>query len=506
MGNRIKRCKVLIYTLIAALILPMGISSHEVYAAVADSKDEITPSVIVYNCGDLVQAIDNAEDGDIIGIASNIELDSDVSVLGSDDKQITIIKAFEGAFIRMLDVDVIVKNIVFDGNSSVYNRDYDPMIQVEGKAEFENVTFQNCYNQWGGGAIKTEGGRIGFIGCHFVNNEASEGGHIMVGSSTYVKAIDSIFENGKVSRAGGAVKIEDNYGTGNDNEIVFVGCKMIGNQAGYGGAIANKGNVKIIDSIIYGNTAETGADILNYCGSSFEMDSIAELIELYATDGILPLEWEFDYVDQAYIEGNIDKENSLSAMKLKFEKIKQEDNTDNSEDKEDAHSDASGDSDTGNDDSQNKDTTEDDSNTSNNPSDNEQNTESNNEQNNTDSTENEGGKDENDSTDSNVTTGGNDNQDVDSNVDESTENNSSNTPNIEEPTETNAPNDSESNDKNESDKNESDNREDSNTQLESDNNSSGNNSSENNNIAENNNSASDLGANVPNNNENDIGI
>ena len=488
MGNRIKRCKVLIYTLIAALILPMGISSHEVYAAVADSKDEITPSVIVYNCGDLVQAIDNAEDGDIIGIASNIELDSDVSVLGSDDKQITIIKAFEGAFIRMLDVDVIVKNIVFDGNSSVYNRDYDPMIQVEGKAEFENVTFQNCYNQWGGGAIKTEGGRIGFIGCHFVNNEASEGGHIMVGSSTYVKAIDSIFENGKVSRAGGAVKIEDNYGTGNDNEIVFVGCKMIGNQAGYGGAIANKGNVKIIDSIIYGNTAETGADILNYCGSSFEMDSIAELIELYATDGILPLEWEFDYVDQAYIEGNIDKENSLSAMKLKFEKIKQEDdsnldnsdkpsegediedkphsgnndnennsltdsdNTDNSEDKEDAHSDASGDSDTGNDDSQNKDTTEDDSNTSNNPSDNEQNTESNNEQNNTDSTENEGGKDENDSTDSNVTTGGNDNQDVDSNVDESTENNSSNTPNIEEPTETNAPNDSESNDKNESDK------------------------------------------------------
>lgn len=156
-----KKCKFLIYALIAALALLIDISSHEVYAATEFSEDEITPSVVVYNCKDLVQAVDNAEDGDVIGIASNIEVESGIEMLGCDDKQVTIIKAFEGAFIRMcLNADIKVKNIVFDGNSSVYSRDYNPMIQVEGKAEFENAAFQNCYNQWSGGAIKVEGGEL----------------------------------------------------------------------------------------------------------------------------------------------------------------------------------------------------------------------------------------------------------------------------------------------------------------------------------------------------------
>lgn len=535
---KVKRCKLLIYALIAALILPMGVSSHEVYAAVADSEDEITPSVIVYNYKDLVQAIDNAEDGDVIGIASNIEVDSGIQMLGSDDKQITIIKAFEGAFIRMyLDVDIKVKNIVFDGNSSVYNRDYNPMIQVEGKAEFENVTFRNCYNQWSGGALQVEGAKVTLTDCYFKNNQASSGAHIMVHSSSYVQATNCMFENGLSENGGGAVKLEKLYGSGEPNKIEFFNCTIIGNKARYGGAIENFGDVKISNSIIYGNTAEAAADILNYTGSSFEMDMLDNLTELYATVGVIPLEWEIDYTDNAYIGGNIDKENPLSAIKLKYEIIQKENDsdanspednpsdsdkpqtenndtenesdkgnndsnsekdslidTDNSEDKEDAPSDVSGDSDTENEDSQNKDTTEDDSNTSNNSSDDEQNTESNNEQSNTDITENEGGKNENNSTDSNVTTGGNDNQDVDSSLDESTENNSSDTPNTEETTETNAPNDSENNDKNESDKNESDNQEDSNMQLESDNSDSNNVNSSGNNVT------SDSGSNGAQNN------
>lgn len=322
MRSKVKRYKLWVCALIAALILPISISNHEVYAAEGCLENEITPSVIVYNCKDLVQAVNNAEDGDVIGIASNICIESGVGVLGSDDKRITIIKMTEGAFIQMyLSADVKIKNITFDGNSSVYNRDYNPMIHVEGKAVFENAIFQNCYNQWAGGAIVVESGEVNLTGCYFANNQAGEGGHIAARSSAHVKATGSIFESGVSARGGGVVKIESSYG--NDTKIEFIGCKMIGNQARYGGAIANKGSVKITNSIIYGNTAETGADFLNYSGSSFEMDSIDKLAELYAKDGIRPLEWENDYIDKAYIEGDIDKDNPLSAMKLIYKGILQ---------------------------------------------------------------------------------------------------------------------------------------------------------------------------------------
>lgn len=291
------------------------------------NQESLQPKVVVYNCKDLVKAIDNAEDGDVIGIASNIEIESGIEMLGCDDKQITIIKAFEGAFIRMyLDVNIKVKNIIFDGNSSVYSHDYNPMIQVNGKAEFENVTFQNCCNQWSGGAIVAEGGEVNLIRCYFNNNQAGGGGHIVAHSSARVKVVDSILENGLSTRGGGAAKIEFSYG--DKTEIEFIGCKMVGNQASYGGAIANKGSVKITNSVIYGNVAETGADILNYSGSSFEMDSIEELKELYAMDNILPLEWKFDYVDKAYIEGDIDKNNPCAALKLLYKEIPEEKNPD----------------------------------------------------------------------------------------------------------------------------------------------------------------------------------
>lgn len=334
--------KFLIYVLVVAMLLPVTVPSCKIYAATETKVDLENENVadnslrIVYSYKELVQAMNEVGNGDIVGIASNIEIDSDVNVVGCDDKRITIMKMFEGAFIQVnYNADVKFKNVIFDGNSSIYNQEYTPMIQAYGKTTFENVTFQNCCNNWSGGAVRASGCEMDIIRCHFKNNQANEGGHLVVSSSAKVKAVDSLFENGVAIAGGGVVKIEEQYSSdGTINSIDFAGCKMVGNQARYGGAIANKGNVKITNSIIYGNNAETAADIINYSNSSFEIDSLEELTELYSVDGVRPLAWEFDYIDRAYICGDIDKDNPFSAMKLKYEKIGQENDevTDNPND------------------------------------------------------------------------------------------------------------------------------------------------------------------------------
>lgn len=317
-----KLWKSLVCVLMMVMLLPIGVPIHKVYAATDSGYVTVSPSVIVGNYKELVKAIDEAEDGDAIGISSNICIEG-AAVLGNSEKRLTLLRMAEYGYIHVYDSGIVkFKNITFDGNSSIYDNGYIPMIQANGKVDFENVIFQNCYNQWAGGAIVVESGEVNITGCHFTNNQAGEGGHIVVHSSAHVKATDSIFENGVSTRGGGAAKIESSYET--NGKIEFVACKIFENQARYGGAIANKGSVKITDSIIYGNRAETGADFLNYSGSLFEMDSIEELVGLYTTDGIRPLKWENDYVDKAYIEGDIEKENPLSAMKLIYEKVSQE--------------------------------------------------------------------------------------------------------------------------------------------------------------------------------------
>lgn len=317
-----KLWKSLVCVLMMVMLLPIGVQIHKVYAATDSGYVTVSPSVIVGNYKELVKAIDEAEDGDAIGISSNICIEG-VAVLGNSEKRLTLLRMAEYGYIHVYDSGIVkFKNITFDGNSSIYDNGYIPMIQANGKVDFENVIFQNCYNQWAGGAIVVESGEVNITGCHFTNNQAGEGGHIVVHSSAHVKATDSIFENGVSTRGGGAAKIESSYEI--NGKIEFVACKIFENQARYGGAIANKGSVKITDSIIYGNRAETGADFLNYSGSLFEMDSIEELVGLYTTDGIRPLKWENDYVDKAYIEGDIEKENPLSAMKLIYEKVSQE--------------------------------------------------------------------------------------------------------------------------------------------------------------------------------------
>lgn len=290
------------------------------------NQESLQPKIVVSNYKELAQAIEESEDGNVIGIDNIIELNLDVSILGNSEKRLTICRMSENSYISAsLSADVKVENIIFDGRGVDFDRCYVPMFQVEGKVNFKNVTFQNCYNNWSGGAVIANGGEMNITGCHFINNRASEGGHIIV-QSAKISVQNSIFENGIAENGGGAVKVGLIYGY--DNGIEFNNCKLVGNQAKFGGAIANHGNVKITSSVIYGNQAKSAADIINYLDSSFQVDSIEEVMELYKESGITPKEWIYDYDNKSYISGDIDKSNPNAALKLVYEEIPQKDNSD----------------------------------------------------------------------------------------------------------------------------------------------------------------------------------
>lgn len=329
--------KLLCYLMSGALVLTnlavmpaVSTSAAELTGQDNGNQETLQPKVIVSSYDELAQAIDEAENEDVIGIDNIIELNSDVSMLGSTEKRITICRMSEnGYFLINNSASVTVNNIFFNGNASVYDRCYVPMFQVNGKTDFNNDTFENCHNNWSGGAIIANGGEMNITRCHFKNNRANEGGHIVV-QAAKVSVQNSIFENGIAENGGGAVEIELIYGY--DNGIEFNNCRLVGNQAKFGGAIANKGSVKITNSILHGNQAKIAAEFINYMDSSFQIDSIEEVIELYKSIGIVPIEWVYDYDNKSYISGDIDKSNPNSALKLIYEEIPKKDNPDESGD------------------------------------------------------------------------------------------------------------------------------------------------------------------------------
>lgn len=67
-----KLWKSLVCVLMMVMLLPIGVPIHKVYAATGSGYVTVSPSVIVGNYKELVKAIDEAEDGDAIGISSNI--------------------------------------------------------------------------------------------------------------------------------------------------------------------------------------------------------------------------------------------------------------------------------------------------------------------------------------------------------------------------------------------------------------------------------------------------
>jgi len=333
------RNRLLCYLLSGALaltnlaIMPtLTVSAAEPIEHDDGSQEELQPNVIVSNYDELVQAIDEAENGDVIGIDRIISICNDGDYLGVADKHITILKMADKAYFEVAQsAKLTVRNLTFDGNKDNYNKtNTNPIFCINSNVLFQNVVIENCYTQSYGGGLCINSGVVNINDCTFMNNYAlGQGGHIMLFNTAIVNVRNTIFTKGKSGQDGGAICINGERATVN-----LINSKVYGNQSkGVGGGIKNNGKSFLNNTIIYGNTAECGADIANTMYAKFQIESIEKLIEIYKSANILPKTWitDFDY-DSMMPPNLIDLSQDYALVKLDYEEIPEEEKSDNKTD------------------------------------------------------------------------------------------------------------------------------------------------------------------------------
>ena len=231
----------------------------------------------------LKKAIEQANDNDIIGITDIISAD-DFSIIGTNEKHITLKRMNSIASIYLGTGSYTITNITFDGNNIKSQYSFVESVQ---NTTISNCTFKNCIDTWEGGCINAMDKKLYINNCTFTNNQALHGGHIACNGGEYVEINDSVLSNG---------------------------------SAQIGGAIYSNGNLTIENTKFYNNTASTGgADI--YCIGTLDLkDSIEDLQKLYPESELKPIAWVSDYNDDN------------SYLKLEFGIIEEENQDENNQD------------------------------------------------------------------------------------------------------------------------------------------------------------------------------
>lgn len=332
-----------------AVMPAVSASAAEVTESNNQNQETLQPKVIVSSYDELSQAIDEAEDGDIIGIDSVIQIEDDNIVLGNNIKRITIIRSARKSGIEISGKNPVINNIVFDGNGIEYKDIFYPMLDAKNGGKFTDLEIRNCHNNIWGAALKITGGTVVVSDCNFHDNVGSESAHIGVMGAEDISIYRSIFKNGHVENCAGAIGV---YSKG--MSALIKDCIITGNHADrYAGGVVNWGNLTLNNTVIYSNTALCGADIMNYPDSEFHMDSLEQIKETYESVSIIPKEWIADYDDEVLQgvnpSGIYDKN---AYLKLVYEEIPKEEedssggNNDNSqienEDKKDESDSESG--------------------------------------------------------------------------------------------------------------------------------------------------------------------
>lgn len=276
-----KRTRFLTILLTVALVLPTVL--YTVPKALAAS----IPTATVSNSDDLIAAIENAAEGDVIGIDGKITIEASV-VLGDENKKLTLQKVSPNSYIYINPgYSVSIQNITFDGAELEGTQAF---LQSDSYVEVTNCTFQNHLST-GNGAVAIWNGEMMFTNCIFQNNSAFQGAAINVGGMCKADFESCTFKNNQATMGGGAIT--------NGGEVVLKQCLLTENTADIGGAIRNNGLLTIEKSKIFKNTAEIGSDIASGASNTVTFsDSIAELNELYASDGFTA-EWVKEFVSSS---------------------------------------------------------------------------------------------------------------------------------------------------------------------------------------------------------------
>ena len=312
MKERKKRKKLWMVLVLAISLIT--VQTMQTRAEASDGEARDAHYVCVENLSEFQAAVEQAEDGDIIGLGAVITIDSFIERLGTEDKHIKVVRMnLNSGF-----------EIVQGGNVGMYNMDFDgrdiftatcPMFCVYGSLRLEQSTVQNCsYTSKGGAVYVTRNGGLTTNGVIFNGNSAGQGGHIY--NEGVVNLNNTWLGNGVAAADGGAIKSCEQA------VLMLTNCVLRGNSAAlYGGAVSNSGNMIMSHSIAFGNSAEFGADIANDRSATYSDGyEIAELEDLFTAEGVTASGWEFDCADTSSpTVSGFDTDNPDSLKKMNYE-------------------------------------------------------------------------------------------------------------------------------------------------------------------------------------------
>lgn len=245
---------------ILALVLVLLISN-----TVGANASTGNPSITVSTYADLCNALENAENGDIIGIKGVIHIPSPDAL---EYTSVTLKRMEVGAKLIFSDpyrngATSNVRFIEFDGNSSSFSG-REPFIVIVGNVSFKMCEFVNCYYEGGkggdvdtgttGGAVYVGSGSATFSSCRFDDNCADYGAGIFNRGTVTLE--NCTLEGNWAEEIGGAI-----YNAG---MLIIKNTELKGNTARIGGGLYNSGTTELYSSLVWNNTATIhGSDLAN---------------------------------------------------------------------------------------------------------------------------------------------------------------------------------------------------------------------------------------------------
>ena len=253
------------------------------HQAKEDSEDTLYTSVSTYE--ELVAAIEQADDGTVIGIDCMIQC-PDGTDLGKPDYSVILRRTGPEGWLTFQGNQSFVQNITFDGDDIL--SPYSILSNGCSSLTVKNCNLINC-NGSSEGAVWTNNGDISLINCLFDNNTGNSGAHLRIeGRNATIE--NCTFTNGHARYRGGAIF---NFAF---DDTSLSGCVITGNTADIngGGIYSGSRNLRISQSKIHGNTAASEADDLTLMPKMNApiFDDYQDVVNLYEPDGLFPNDWE----------------------------------------------------------------------------------------------------------------------------------------------------------------------------------------------------------------------
>ncbi len=287
---------------ILALLLVLFIS-HTVAANATTGEPDYT----VYTYHALIDALDSAEAGDVIGIMDTIVVSTPQELVfgkGDQGARVTLKRMSSNAQIIFRDTGFgggsVVGKIRFNGNSALVGGS-SAFVRVEGKASFDRCEFIKCSNRTnsGGAMIVPNGGEASLSNCSFSGNVAKNGAQIW--NAGTVELNYCTLSGGEAIYNGGGIY---NYG----GTLIIAESEISDGRAKSGAGIYSTGSVEINNSLIWNNTASVQGDdivssgILTDNTTEDEYKSWLEGYDLYYVG------WESDRATEGFDGDEISEE------------------------------------------------------------------------------------------------------------------------------------------------------------------------------------------------------